>query len=43
MHGLNPLILIPFSILGCAIILYFGLLGKRKEQLERRRRSGGWR
>lgn len=37
MLGLEGAILVPILILGSAAILYYGLIGMRARQLERRR------
>lgn len=37
MMGLEAAVLIPILILGCAAILYYGLIRVRPRQLERRR------
>ncbi len=39
MMGLEGAVLIPILILGCAAVLYYGLLGMRSRQLEGRRQD----
>ena len=36
MLGLEGAVLVPILILGCAAILYYGLINVRSRQLERR-------